>query len=55
MVKKPAVEEPHYTREAILKDKRFAKYQQDFLGVLLKEPEYTIPEALRICQEYFGE
>ncbi len=42
-----------YTREAILKDKRFAGYQRDFLAAVLKEPEYTIAEAEKAVKEFF--
>lgn len=31
-----------YRREILLKAHRYAKYQQDFLGVVLCKSEYTI-------------
>ena len=34
-----------YRREILLKAHRYAKYQQDFLGVVLCKSEYTIAEA----------
>ena len=46
--------EEKYTREALLKSELFAAYQQDFVSVLLKEPEYTISEAKKIVEDYFG-
>ena len=42
-----------YKREAILKDPRFAKYQQDFLGVVLWKDEYTWAEAVKAVQAFF--
>ena len=34
-----------FKREVLLRDPRFSWCQKDFLGVVLKEPEYTIDEA----------
>lgn len=42
-----------YTREALLKDRRFAGYQQDFLAAVLDRPEYTIAEAERTVKAFF--
>lgn len=42
-----------YTREALMKDKRFAGYQRDFLAVILREPEYTIAEAEKAVKAFF--
>lgn len=42
-----------YRREVLLKDPRFAKYQQDFLGVVLYKSEYTIAEAERAVKAFF--
>ena len=42
-----------YTREALLKSKRFSKYQPDFLGIILKKPEYTLAEATRVVKAFF--
>ena len=43
-----------YTREALLRSGRFSSYQQDFLGVILSKPEYTIAEATRIVKAFFN-
>ena len=45
--------EKKYTREALLKDKRFSGYQKDFLAVVLSEPEYTIAEAEKTVKAFF--
>nr|DAD70881.1 MAG TPA: hypothetical protein [Siphoviridae sp. ctvok7] len=42
-----------FRREVILKDPRFAKYQKDFLGVILSKPEYTIAEAEKAVKAFF--
>ncbi len=42
-----------YSREALLKDKRFSSYQKDFLGVVLSKPEYTIAEAEKAVNDFF--
>ena len=42
-----------YTREALLQDPRFAKYQKDFLGVILSKPEYTMAEAVKTVKAFF--
>lgn len=42
-----------FTREALLKDKRFSKYQRDFLGVVLNKPEYTLAEATKVVEAFF--
>lgn len=42
-----------YTREALLKSKRFAGYQKDFLGAVLSKPEYTLAEATRVVKAFF--
>lgn len=44
-----------FKREVILKDPRFAKYQKDFLGVILSEPEYTWAEAVKAVKAFFKE
>ena len=44
-----------YTREALLKSKEFSGYQRDFLGVLLKKPEYTLQEARKIVKDFYKE
>lgn len=43
-----------YTREALLQSKRFAGYQRDFLAVVLNKPEYTLKEAEKAVQDFFG-
>lgn len=42
-----------FSREVLLKDPRFSKYQQDFLGVILSKPEYTVAEALKAAKAFF--
>lgn len=42
-----------FKREVLLKDPRFAKYQQDFLGVVLCKPEYTLYEAMKTVKNFF--
>lgn len=44
-----------FSREAILRDKRFSKYQKDFLRAVLKEPEYTIAQAEKAVRAFFME
>ena len=44
-----------YRREVILKDRRFQKYQKDFLKVVLHKPEYTIAEAVKTAKAFFIE
>lgn len=43
-----------YTREALLKSKRFSSYQRDFLGVVLSKPEYTLAEATKVVKAFFN-
>lgn len=43
-----------YTKETILKDERFSKYQQDFLRVILTKDYYTIAEAKKIAEAFFN-
>ena len=43
-----------YTREALLKSKRFSCYQRDFLGVILSKPEYTLAEATKVVKAFFN-
>ena len=45
--------EKKYTREALLKDKRFAGYQRDFLAAVLREPEYTLAGAEQAVAAFF--
>lgn len=42
-----------YSREAILKDRRFKKYQQDFLRAILRKEFYTIAEAQKAALAFF--
>ena len=42
-----------YKREALLRDPRFAKYQQDFLRVVLRKDEYTWAEAVKTAKAFF--
>lgn len=42
-----------YTREALLKDRRFSQYQQDFLRAVLTKEEYTIAEAVKTVKAFF--
>ena len=43
-----------YTREALLRSKRYAGYQKDFLAAVLKNPEYTLAEADKAVKTFFG-
>lgn len=43
-----------FKREVLLRDPRFSWCQKDFLGVVLKEPEYTIDEAEKAVEAFFG-
>lgn len=43
-----------YTREALLKSKRYTGYQKDFLAAVLKEPYYTLAEADKAVRAFFG-
>lgn len=43
-----------YARQALLKSKRYAGYQQDFLAAVLSKPEYTIAEADKAVKAFFG-
>lgn len=42
-----------YRREVLLKDPRFAKYQPDFLRVILYKPYYTLAEAQKAVKAVF--
>lgn len=42
-----------YTREAIMRDKRFSHIQRDFLRIILKKPFYTITEAEKAVSKFF--
>lgn len=43
-----------YTREALLKSKKFSGYQKDFLAAVLNKPEYTLAEAEKAVEAFFG-
>lgn len=43
-----------YPREALLKSKKFSGYQRDFLAAVLKKPEYTMKEAEKAVNDFFG-
>lgn len=42
-----------FSTEIILKDRRFSKYQRDFLKILLPKDSYTIAEAKKIAEAFF--
>ena len=42
-----------FKREVLLRDPRFSSYQQDFLAVVLKDPDYTIEEAEAAVAAFF--
>lgn len=42
-----------FKREALWKSPRFARYQQDFLRVVLCKPEYTLAEAAKAVKAFF--
>lgn len=43
-----------YTREALLASKAFSMYQQDFLAALLPKESYSLDEAQKIIDGFFG-
>ena len=43
-----------YTREALIKSKRFSHVQQDFLKAILVKESYTIAEAEKEIKEKLG-
>ncbi len=43
-----------YARGVLLKSEAFAGYQRDFLAQVLKKDEYTLDEATKVVQEFFG-
>lgn len=42
-----------YAREELLKSKRYAAYQRDFLAAVLNKPQYTISEADKAVSDFF--
>lgn len=43
-----------YKTEVLLNSKTFSSYQKDFARALLTEPEYTLEEARRVLDQFFG-
>lgn len=43
-----------FSREALLKSKRFSHVQQDFLKAILTKDSYTIAEAEKAVSDFFG-
>lgn len=43
-----------YTREALLQSAKFSGYQRDFLAAILRKPEYTMKEAEKAVNDFFG-
>ncbi len=54
MKKESTTEEKRYKREALLKSKRFSHVQKDFLRAILKEETYTMAEAQKAVDAFFG-
>lgn len=44
-----------YRTDILLKSRELSGYQKDFAKSLLIEPEYTVDEAKRILDQFFGE
>lgn len=44
-----------YSRDALLKSKRYQKFQRDFLAAVLSKPEYTLAEADKAVEAFFHE
>ena len=42
-----------YKREVLLKDRRFAKCQKDFLAAILTEEECSVEDALAKARAFF--
>lgn len=47
------METKKYSREALLKSKRFSGYQKDFLAAVLTKPAYTLAEATKVVKAFF--
>lgn len=43
-----------FSREVILRDRRFSRYQKDFLSIVLSNPQYTIAGAEKAVEAFFG-
>lgn len=46
-------QETRYTREELLKSKRFARYQKDFLSAILTHDTYTLEEAEQAVMNFY--
>ena len=46
--------EKKYTRDELLKSKRFSYVQPGFLKALLTKKEYTIKEADQVIRKFYG-
>lgn len=42
-----------YSRESLLKSRRYSRYQKDFLAVILPKKEYTLAEADKAVKAFF--
>lgn len=54
MKKENKSQEKRYKREALLKSERFAYVQRDFLRAILTEENYTMAEAQKAVDAFFG-
>lgn len=52
---KKAQDEQRYTRERLMTCKALAGYQRDFVSAALKNPDYTIPEAIEAVESVLKE
>lgn len=43
-----------YNREALIRSKRYAAYQPDFLRAVLSKDTYTLEEADKAVNEFFN-
>lgn len=43
-----------YKTAELLKSKAFSGYQRDFANALLIKPEYTMEEAKKVLDDFFG-
>nr|DAO40479.1 MAG TPA: hypothetical protein [Caudoviricetes sp.] len=43
-----------YKTDELLKSKTFSGYQKDFAKALLVKPEYTMEEAKKVLDNFFG-
>lgn len=49
-----ASKKARFSREQLLKSKRFSGYQRDFLAAVLCQESYTIKEAEDAVKAFFG-